>query len=166
MPEQSPIDPTAEDQAPLILIFGRRGIGKTYLMKHLVSRYPLWSIKCFNPKNDPKLREFSKFSLDDSPPTKNCVWLLDEMWRLCSPNTWKVTWIESACAEGRHDNLVIVGNVQRPQKIHLDFNSLWTEIYIGQMTGYRDIEYCMRNFHPRCAEARNLKPREFIHISI
>ena len=160
------IDPTADEQAPLILLFGRRGVGKTHLMKKLASRYPLFSVHCFNFKNDPKLREFSKFTLDDPPPISNCVWLLDEMWKLCPSGKWLAPWLEEACAAGRHDNLVIIGNVQRPQKIHIDFNSLWTEIYIGQMTGYRDIEYCMRNFHPRCEEARNLEQQEFIHITI
>jgi hypothetical protein len=166
MSENPIYDPTAEEQAPLILIFGRRGIGKTHLVKKLVSGFPLWSVKCFDPTGDPKLAEFPKFTLDDPPPVSNCVWLIDEMWKLCPSQKWLAPWLEKGCAAGRHDNLVIIGNVQRPQKIHLDFNSLWTEIYVGQMTGYRDIDYCVKNFHPRCIEARDLKPRQFIHITI
>lgn len=160
------IDPTAEDRAKLILVFGRPGIGKTHLCKKLVSAYPLYSVHCFNFKNDPKLKEFSKFDLDNPPPIANCVWLVDEMWKLCPPRRWLATWIEEACAAGRHENLTIIGNVQKPQNIHNDFCSLWTDIYVGQLTSYNDIEYCKRNFHPRCEEARCLQPREFIHITI
>lgn len=166
MPESLIIDPTAEEQAPLILFFGRRGIGKTHLMKKIVSKYPLFSINCFDPTDDPKLKEFRKFDLENPPPITNCVWMIDELDLLCSSKSWAAPWVKQGCRRGRHTNCVIVANVQRPQSIHLDFNSLWTEVYIGQMTGYRDIEYCMRNFHPRCEEARDLKPRQFIHITI
>lgn len=151
-------------QPPVILIFGRRGVGKTFLSVELARSWPMAQVWTFNPRHDPKLSGFPSWDLKHPPPLRNVLLLVDEFNLVCRPNKWRAPWVEDACSGGRHSNVGIIGNVQRPQMIHTDLHSLFTAVYIGQTTRQGDIDYLVRAFGADAAGAAALAPREFIEI--
>jgi hypothetical protein len=153
-----------QSDSSLVLIFGRRGVGKTYLAAKLAGAWPLSHVFAFNPANDEKLRVFQSCDVDRPPGLKDCLLVLDELDLLVRPNMYHAPWLQSAVRRGRHTYTSIIGCALRPQLLHRDFATLATRIYIGTMTGDRDLEYCVRNWGEQCLRARGLPARKFLDI--
>ncbi len=151
-------------QPPLILILGRRGIGKSYLSADLARSWPLAHVWTFNPRSDKHLNCFPRFDFERKPPLENSLLVFDEFSMVCRPNFWRMDWLEDVVSQGRHCNVGIIANVQRPQKMHVDCQALFTRAYIGHTTKKKDLVYMADFLGDAVFDAINLPPRKFIEI--
>jgi len=151
-------------QPPLILVFGRRGVGKTYLCADLARDWPVNHVWVFDPMKCPELSPFPHFDFDTPPPFQDTLLIFDEFSLCCSPHKWRRPWIQNIVTRGRHTNTGIIGNVQRPQALHADLQSLFTACYVGHTTRGDDLKYLAMFAGPDALQAADLPPREFIEI--
>lgn len=149
--------------AGIVLIFGRRGCGKTTLARRLASAYPRPRVLAHDP-----MAEFEYDPIEDDrqaediPPGTLIV--ADEIDLIAPPSGWRTAWIRSVAHYGRHLDITLVGCSRRPANVHRDLTALASDVYLGRVTEPRDIEYCAAAWGEACYRAASLPPFRFLHI--
>lgn len=154
---------------PFILIFGRRGVGKTYLASRLVSSRPIGWVWVFNPSRDPQLDGYPVFTLDRAPPVRRTTLVIDDFGLFVEPWTWnnpRHKWVKEAVLLSRHNNTTLICCVHRASDIPRGMRALVTDVYLGTVTDSADLDRLASDFGEACYQARELPAREFLHLKV
>lgn len=93
------------------------------------------------------------------------VIVIEEAQFYCAPASIE-PWLFEMIHTGRHANLAIIANAQRPATVHKSLVSQSHHIFIGQLFEARDIQYLRDTIGAIAEEARTLPKGEFIWIEM
>lgn len=170
------------DSAGVVLIFGKRRSGKSWLGRLLAEEASRQNRKVI--VHDPtydwwrwgfRARGCHVFSGPDydaeyvsqiallNPPSTiiydELAMVLDQKGRY-----WSESALEIA-QRGRHDGVGFVGISQRPQSVSLEVRDLWTSCYLFHITGGRGQSWIDENISEGAGKlSGDLQPLEFVHI--
>lgn len=174
----------------VILIFGKRGSGKSYLADHLLksyNRYLVYDVLgeynegvCFESLSD--LADFWEKNLDREfrliyRPLKprdefdavcklvldcgDMTFMVEELDTFCSPQEMGDSFA-SIIQRGRHFNITFIGVSQRPFGINRVISSQAKEIYTFQHDEPRDLEYLSLYIGKEVEQIKTLKEYHFL----
>lgn len=150
------METTPASDAPLVVIVGRRGVGKTYLANRLARGWPPSRVWAFNPRRDSTLSWCNQIRIDRPPPTHGVLHLWDECQHLVKANSYAAPWVERAVLESRHFGSPIIATAVRPALVHGDLKSQYTTVYLGCLLSDADIDNAVRWWGRQAERAREL----------
>jgi len=147
--------------ADVVLIFGRRGTGKTYLLRELCREWdgplyvhdPMAQLDDLDPDGD----------ADETSLVPGAMLALDEIDLLAGVRGYREVWVQHAVHYGRHLGVSLIGTSRRPASVHRDLSALATEVYVGRITEPRDIKYCVDAWGEQFNNINTLPPWQFLH---
>lgn len=149
-----------------VLILGRQGCGKTTLAARLASLWDPWRVYVHDPWGDPMFDGYHRCSLTNPPAMNRTLVILDEAHKFLRSNGgYRAQWVHDLVWGGRHLSCSRVFVSLRPQMLNRDITSQARDIYIGHLSGSKDIEYCVREWGDECSHARGLPRGSFLHVS-
>ena len=147
----------------LIFCVGTTAVGKSHLAADLASAWPLSDVYVHNPANDKKLKMYSHIDLDNPPKSYDGkLFVLDEADLLCSPQKFFKPWVKEVILRGRHVNCATIVCTVAPQLVHRCMRTLWTDAYLFQLHGEREVKHCVSIWGPECWRLPSLEPRKFL----
>jgi len=147
-----------------VFICGRPGEGKSALAGYLIRQWPRNFVWVFDPTHDKAFALYKRCDLDNPPPRRNCLVLLDEADRLAGSQRYEADWVRELVNRGRNNNVTWICAAKRPQTVHRDVTSFATVAYIFALTGSRDVDYLVDEWGDRCELVRDLGEHEFMRI--
>jgi energy-coupling factor transporter ATP-binding protein EcfA2 len=149
------------------VILGAQGCGKSTLAARLLRAWPPARVYVYDPWDDPIFADYHKCDEHNPPPSHHIALLVDECHQLLKRNgDFKVDWLYRAVWGGRHGEMARIFVSIRPQLLNTTITSQARTIWLGRMTGSRDVDYAVRNWGDRCEAARGLPSGQFLRIDI
>lgn len=152
----------------IILIFGRRGTGKTYMGAHLAKDWPQDYIAVSDPKSEllayDWLVDVEELTVQSMRP--GMLIIMDEVDMQATPRGYSPPWIREVFHYSRQYGGSVIAMARRPANVHRDLTFLADHVYLGKITEPRDLKYLDESWGEITHQARHLHDREFIHIVV
>ena len=151
--------------AQLIMVFGRRGMGKTTLLRRWCLDWP-GPVFTYDPHGQ-------LAGLPAAPLTGNilraygpALAAVDEIDRLAPP--YRIDPVLATIAnEGRHYGITLVGTARRPRRVHRDLTALADVLYCARITEPTDLRYLADLVGPTAVKPLpTLPPYRFLELRL